>query len=133
MSLSPFALLQMLKRFGGGGGSGLGAAVTGLQDAIERLKHITVEGASGGGLVRVTANAARTIKSIDIDASIIGKKAVVEDLVRTAVNDALEKAAAAESEEQKAMATKLAADMPAMLSQLMGSLSKPGGGGGQMR
>jgi DNA-binding protein YbaB len=129
MSLGPFAMLQMLKRLGGMGGNPLAATV---QETANRLKSITVEGTSGGGLVRVVATAHRTINSIDIDATILGKKHVIEDLVRTAVNDALAKGADVEAKEQEALAAKLAADMPAMLSQLIGSVSKSGGGG-QMR
>jgi nucleoid-associated protein EbfC len=129
MSSGVFSILQLLKRFGATGGGN--PAATALHAAAGRLNTITVEGSAGGGLVRVTATASRTIKAIEIDPTILSKKHVVEDLVRTAVNDAMGKAAEAEAKEQEAIVAKLTADLPAMLSQALGAVK--GGGGGQLR
>lgn len=54
---------------------------------------IEVEGQSGGGLVRVTANGAMDIRRVVIDPSLItsGDKEMLEDLICAAANDALRK------------------------------------------
>ncbi len=54
---------------------------------------IEVEGQSGGGLVRVTANGAMDIRRVVIDPSLLtsGDKEMLEDLICAATNDALRK------------------------------------------
>ena len=75
-----------------------------LQRATENLESIEVEGASGGGLVKVRATAKGTILGVSIDDSLLqpSEKAMVEDLIAAAINDARSKAdQAANSEMQK--------------------------------
>lgn len=75
-----------------------------LQKAQEGLDKIEVEGAAGGGLVKIRATAKGRILSVDIDESLLApsEKAMAEDLVAAAINDARAKAdAAAASEMQK--------------------------------
>jgi DNA-binding YbaB/EbfC family protein len=75
-----------------------------LQRAQQNLESIEVEGASGGGLVKIRATAKGTILSVSIDDSLLqpSEKAMVEDLVAAAINDARSKAdQAANSEMQK--------------------------------
>jgi nucleoid-associated protein EbfC len=75
-----------------------------LQRAQQNLESIEVEGASGGGLVKIRATAKGTILSVSIDDSLLqpSEKAMVEDLVAAAINDARAKAdQAANSEMQK--------------------------------
>lgn len=75
-----------------------------LQRAQQNLESIEVEGASGGGLVKVRATAKGTILSVSIDDSLLqpSEKSMVEDLVAAALNDARAKAdQAANSEMQK--------------------------------
>ena len=75
-----------------------------LQRAQQNLESIEVEGASGGGLVKIRATAKGTILSVSIDDSLLqpSEKAMVEDLVAAALNDARSKAdQAANSEMQK--------------------------------
>ena len=75
-----------------------------LQRAQQNLESIEVEGASGGGLVKIRATAKGTILSVSIDDSLLqpSEKAMVEDLVAAAINDARSKAdQAASSEMQK--------------------------------
>ena len=75
-----------------------------LQRAQESLENIEVEGAAGGGLVKIRATAKGTILGIDIDESLLqpSEKAMVEDLVAAAINDARAKAdQAANAEMQK--------------------------------
>ena len=57
------------------------------------LENVTVEGAAGGGMVKVVATAGLRIKSIEIDPTVLGEdKEMLQDLVTAAVNAALEKA-----------------------------------------
>ncbi len=72
-----------------------------LQKAQANLDTIEVEGASGGGLVKVRASAKGRIIAVDIDESLLspGEKGMVEDLVAAAFNDARAKADAASQTE----------------------------------
>jgi len=75
-----------------------------LQKATENLESIEVEGAAGGGLVKVRATAKGTILAVSIDESLLqpSEKTMVEDLIAAALNDARAKAdQAANSEMQK--------------------------------
>jgi DNA-binding YbaB/EbfC family protein len=75
-----------------------------LQRAQQSLESIEVEGQAGGGLVKIKATAKGTILGIDIDESLLqpSEKAMVEDLVAAALNDARGKAdQAANNEMQK--------------------------------
>ena len=65
-----------------------------MQRAQEQLDNIEVEGASGGGLVKVRATARGRVTGLDIDASLLvaESKEMVEDLVIAAFNDAKNKA-----------------------------------------
>jgi DNA-binding YbaB/EbfC family protein len=65
-----------------------------LQKAQESLDTIEVEGASGGGLVKIRASAKGRIISVSIDDSLLqpSEKTMVEDLVAAAFNDARAKA-----------------------------------------
>jgi DNA-binding YbaB/EbfC family protein len=72
-----------------------------LKEVKERLDDIIVESESGGGMVRVKANANRKVIKIHIDPDIIDKEdpEIMEDLITAAVNKALEKAEARGREE----------------------------------
>ncbi len=65
-----------------------------LQKAQESLDTIEVEGASGGGLVKIRASAKGRIISVAIDDSLLqpSDKTMLEDLVAAAFNDARAKA-----------------------------------------
>lgn len=65
-----------------------------LLQAQEDLDKVVVEGASGGGLVKVRASAKGRIASVEIDESLLQptEKQMVEDLVAAAINDARGKA-----------------------------------------
>ena len=65
-----------------------------LMRAHEDLDKVEVEGASGGGLVKVRASAKGRIIGVDIDVSMLqpSEKQMVEDLVVAALNDARAKA-----------------------------------------
>jgi hypothetical protein len=58
----------------------------------EQLGSKTVEGETGGGLVRCVASGRGEIVSLTIDPAVLGDKKMVEDLVVGAVNVALDRA-----------------------------------------
>ena len=76
-----------------------------MQKAQENLDKIEVEGASGGGLVKIRATAKGRIISVSIDESLLApsEKTMVEDLVAAALNDAKTKADAAAGPELQKM------------------------------
>ncbi len=81
-----------------------------MQKAQESLDHIEVEGASGGGLVKVRATARGRIIGVSIDPSLLEPESqeMLEDLVVAAFNSAKDKADQAGSAEMN----KLTAGMP---------------------
>lgn len=80
-----------------------------LQKAQDNLDRVEVEGAAGGGLVKIRATAKGRILAVDIDESLLqpSEKAMAEDLVAAAINDARAKADAAASAELEKMQTGL--------------------------
>ena len=80
-----------------------------LQKAQDSLDKIEVEGAAGGGLVRIRATAKGRILSVEIDESLVkpSEKAMAEDLVTAAINDARAKADLAAAEEMRKMTSGL--------------------------
>ena len=82
---------------------------TELTKAQANLDTIEVEGASGGGLVKVKASAKGRILSVDIDESLLApsEKQMVEDLVAAAFNDARAKADDAAQAEMSKMSSGL--------------------------
>lgn len=76
-----------------------------LTKAQANLDTIEVEGASGGGLVKVRASAKGRVIGVTIDDSLMqpSEKAMLEDLVAAAFNDARAKADSASSEEMSKM------------------------------
>ena len=76
-----------------------------LQKAQDNLDHVEVEGAAGGGLVKVRASAKGRIIGLSIDDSLmnVGEKAMLEDLITAALNDAKSKADVAAGEEMSKM------------------------------
>jgi DNA-binding YbaB/EbfC family protein len=65
-----------------------------LMKANDHLDTIEIEGASGGGLVKIRATAKGRIIAVAIDESLLqpSEKAMLEDLVAAAINDARAKA-----------------------------------------
>jgi DNA-binding YbaB/EbfC family protein len=65
-----------------------------LKQAQEDLALRTVEGDSGGGMVRVTVDGALQVRRIEIEPALItaNDKTMLEDLVAAAVNGALRRA-----------------------------------------
>ena len=80
-----------------------------LEKAQANLDTIEVEGASGGGLVKVKATAKGRIIGVAIDDSLLNpsEKQMLEDLVVAAFNDAREKADTASNSEMGKMTSGL--------------------------
>jgi DNA-binding YbaB/EbfC family protein len=79
-----------------------------LQKAQDNLDTIEVEGAAGGGLVKIRATAKGRILGVEVDESLLApsEKTLVEDLIAAAINDARAKAdTAAAAEMQKMTST----------------------------
>ena len=76
-----------------------------MEEVQRKLDDIAVEGASGGGMVKVVSSAKGDVKSVTIDPSIVDPADVemIEDLVLAALNDAKSKAEAAMAEEMKSV------------------------------
>jgi hypothetical protein len=76
-----------------------------LSKAQANLDQIEVEGASGGGLVKIRASAKGRIIGVSIDDSlmVVSEKHMLEDLIAAALNDARGKADAASNAEMGKM------------------------------
>lgn len=80
-----------------------------LSRAQDNLDKIEVEGAAGGGVVKVRATAKGRIVGVSIDESLLApsEKQILEDLVAAAFNDARVKADEASSSEMSKMTSGL--------------------------
>jgi DNA-binding YbaB/EbfC family protein len=76
-----------------------------MQAMQEEVAALTLEGASGGGLVTVTVNGKSELKSVRIDPSLLKPEEaeILEDLIVAAYGDARAKAEAALAERMRAM------------------------------
>ncbi|MCW2364399.1 MULTISPECIES: YbaB/EbfC family nucleoid-associated protein [Sphingobium] len=76
-----------------------------MQKAQAELDNMEVEGASGGGLVKVRASAKGRILGLSVDESLIvpADKTMLEDLIVAAFNDARAKADEAANEQMSKM------------------------------
>ena len=76
-----------------------------MQKAQENLDKIEVEGVSGGGLVKVRASAKGRIAGVEIDETLLAPsaKALLEDRIAAAINDARTKADAVAGPELQKM------------------------------
>ena len=76
-----------------------------MQKAQESLALKSVEGSSGGGMVRVVCTGKQEIQSVVIDQAVVDPADVpmLQDLVTAAVNDALNKARSLVEEEMRSV------------------------------
>ncbi len=76
------------------------------EEMQERLKSVRVEGTSGGGMVKVEATGDHKILNISIEDSLMqaGDKEMLEDLILSATNQALEHARQATASEMAKLA-----------------------------
>ena len=76
-----------------------------MQEMQDEVAALTLEGVSGGGLVRVTVNGKSELKTVRIDPSLLkpDEGGILEDLIVAAYGDARGKAEAALAEKMRAM------------------------------
>jgi DNA-binding YbaB/EbfC family protein len=76
-----------------------------LAKAQEELANMTIEASSGGGAVKVIINGQQQIKSINISKEVVNPDDIemLEDLVLTAVTEAITKSQEAASKEMGAL------------------------------
>ncbi len=81
-----------------------------IQQLQEAMDRIAVESAAGGGVVKVTMNGRQEVLGVKIDPQVIDPSdaETLEDLVRAAVNEALQKSRDA----MKGEVSKLTGGMP---------------------
>jgi DNA-binding YbaB/EbfC family protein len=80
-----------------------------MQKAQENLDKIEVEGAAGGGLVKIRATAKGRVIGVNIDDDLLkpSEKSMLEDLIAAAINDARSKADAAAAPEMEKMTSSI--------------------------
>ena len=76
-----------------------------LAEGQKKLDTLEVEGAAGGGMVKIRASGTGRILSVSLDDSLIvpGEKQMLEDLIAAAINDARAKADEVASAEMQKM------------------------------
>ena len=63
-----------------------------MKKAQEQLALVEVEGQSGAGLVKILMTCSHDVRRVNIDASVMDDKEMLEDLVAAAINDAMRRA-----------------------------------------
>lgn len=72
-----------------------------INDAQKKLEAMEVEGAAGGGAVRIRLSGKNALLAIHIDPSVAGDAEILEDLITIAHDDARKKLDDAQNEEMK--------------------------------
>ncbi len=95
-----------------------------MQEQMEELESKTVQGSSGGGMIKVQANGIGQILSVAIDPALSQQNDVemIQDLLPAAINDALEKQQQLRLEVMQSVTEDLPlpGNMEDMLKQFMG-------------
>lgn len=79
-----------------------------MQEMQEELANIEVQGQSGAGLVTITMTGRNDVRQVSIDPSLLTEeKAMLEDLLAAAVNDAVRRVEDAKSEKMKGLTSGL--------------------------
>ncbi len=80
-----------------------------MQVMQEKLGGMTVEGTSGGGMVKITMTCKGECRALVIDPSILKpeEKDITEDLIKAAINDAKAKADAKLADETQKMMSEM--------------------------
>ena len=63
-----------------------------MKKAQEQLATVEVEGQSGAGMVKVVMTCSHDVRRVNIDASVMDDKEMLEDLIAAAINDAMRRA-----------------------------------------
>ena len=72
-----------------------------MQKAQEEIKNMTATGKAAGGAVEITITGEHNATDIKIDDGVMSDKEMLEDLILTAVNDAVKKISNASSVKMK--------------------------------
>lgn len=76
-----------------------------IQELQEQVASLEVEGQSGAGLARVVMNGRHEVKNVILDPVLLSEElAVIEDLVASACNDAVQKVEKAQADKMKELA-----------------------------
>jgi DNA-binding YbaB/EbfC family protein len=77
-----------------------------MQEAQEEMARLEVEGAAGGGMVKVTMTGKHEVRNVALDDSLMNDdREMLEDLVAAALNDAVQKVEAEQQERYSGMAS----------------------------
>ena len=68
-----------------------------MQRAQEEIAQLELEGSAGGGLVKVVMSGTHQVRSVHIDPGVMDDREMLEDLLTTALNDAVKQVEAAVS------------------------------------
>jgi DNA-binding YbaB/EbfC family protein len=90
----------------------LGGLKTKMDDAAKAAAGRTIRCTVGGGLVSATANGRQEIVRIEIDAQAMTDKAMLEDLVAAACNQALAQSKTFAQEEMQKVVSALGMPLP---------------------
>lgn len=74
-----------------------------MQKAQEEIARLELEGAAGGGLVKVVLTGKYEVKRVSIDPGVLDDREMLEDLMTTAFNDAARKVEATVSARMAAL------------------------------
>jgi nucleoid-associated protein EbfC len=98
-----------------------------FEKAVESLRHLEVEGTTGGGAVRVKMNGRLEVVSVRIDPELVksADNELLEDLIAAAVNAALVRA----REGAASSLSSMTGGLPPGLFPDLGSPAPPGPGG----
>lgn len=95
--------------FNKGGVGNMMKQVQQMQAKMEKvqaeLEQMEIEGAAGGGMVKVIVNGKSEVRSITIDPSVVEKEEVdmLQDMIMAAINNAHQKAQEIQSEKMSAV------------------------------
>ena len=95
-------------------------------------------------MVRVTLSGTRQCLSVAVDASLVGQQAAIQDLTRSAFNDAMQRVGEVEAREQMGLVRDVVSDLPSRMKDMAGPFGAGGpfsgggpfgggSGGGQLR
>ncbi|KAB1071418.1 YbaB/EbfC family nucleoid-associated protein [Tamlana haliotis] len=85
-----------------------------VEDTKKRLDTVLIDEASSDGKLKITLTANRTIKSIQVDDSLLNDKEELEDYLILTLNKAIEKATSVNEAELAAVAKEGMPDIPGM-------------------
>jgi hypothetical protein len=104
--MSDINFSDILKNLGQDFGKNLGNIKSQVEQVRERLSKMQITGEAGAGMVRVTVNGEGQVQNVDIDPALLtpADRAMVEELLISAINDATRRTREAVAHEMKSVA-----------------------------